>query len=87
MKDSEILGIINGISSPHGLRASFLGDESTMSVGVGGDNRSYTRVIVLEGLFPDYETLAKISTQISNSTGINRVTFNLTPLADGASNF
>lgn len=79
MKDSEILDIANGISSLHGLRASFLGDDSAMSVGVGGDNRSYTRIIVLEGSFPGHEILADISTKISNLTGINRVTFDFTP--------
>lgn len=79
MNDSEILDIVNGISIPHGLRASFLGDDSAMSVGVGGDNRSYTRIIVLEGSFPGHELLADISTKISNLTGVNRVTFHITP--------
>lgn len=75
VNDSEILAIANRISGRYGLKADFLGD--TRSVGVGGDARTYTRVIVLEGLFPGHEALAEISTAISNQTGVNRVTFEI----------
>lgn len=82
MEYSKILYIANGFSGPYGLRANFLGDENRMSVGVGGDNRSYTRIIVLEGSFPGWEKLADVSTKISNSTRINRVTFNIIPIPE-----
>ncbi len=79
MQESEMLSIANEIAGPHGLTASFLLDENCLSVGVGGDNRTYTRIIMLEGPFPGHKILADVSTKLSNLTGINRVTFDLTP--------
>ncbi len=76
MTEVETLKMANEIVAPHGLRAEFLGD--VHSVGVGGDCRSYTRVIVLVGPYPGEEILASLSTKISNTTRINRVTFELT---------
>ncbi len=75
MSEAEILETANEIVRLQGLRAEFLGD--THSVGVGGDNRSYTRIIVLLGSHPGHEVLASLSTKISNDTGINRITFEL----------
>lgn len=75
MEDPEVLVVANEISGRHGLRASFL--EGARSVGVQGDAGSYTRVILLEGQFPGHEALAEISTEISNRTGINRITFDI----------
>lgn len=77
MTDDEILAKANEVANRHGLTASFLGDAK--SVGVGGDFRTYTRIIVLEGPHPGDEVLAQISTEIPNVTGINRVTFDITP--------
>lgn len=75
MSEEEALEIANKIVEPHGLKAEFLGD--VHSVGVGGDCRSYTRIIVLMGPHPGNEALASLSTKISNNTGINRITFEL----------
>ncbi len=75
MSEEEALEIANKIIEPHGLKAEFLGD--VYSVGVGGDCRSYTRIIVLTGSYPGDEILASLSTKISNNTGINRVAFEL----------
>jgi len=77
MTDSEVLKVVGEIVNPHSLRAEFLGGEDVKSVGVGGDSRSYTRVIVLIGPHPGDEILASVATEISNRTGINRVTFEL----------
>ena len=76
-RDAQILIEANKIASPHGLTASYLGN--VQSVGVGGDHRTYTRIIVLRGVYPGDEALAKVSTTISNVTGINRVVFETTP--------
>ncbi len=75
MTELEVLKVANEIVSPYGLRAEFLGD--AYSVGVGGDSRSYTRVIVLIGSHPRNEILASLSTEIGNRTGINRITIEL----------
>ena len=75
MGDEESLRLANTIVHPHGLSAKFLGE--ARSVGVGGDFRTYTRVLVLIGPHPGNEVLASLATEISNQTGINRVTFQL----------
>lgn len=77
LTDTEVLEVANEIVSPHSLRAEFLGGEDVKSVGVGGDSRTYTRVIVLIGPHPGDEILASLATEISNRTGINRITFEL----------
>ena len=81
MESGEILRRANEIASPHGLRAEFLGSD-LFSVGVGGDERSYTRVVNLIGTDPGDEVLAKISREISNTLPINRVTFEITGLPE-----
>lgn len=81
MENSEILRIANEIVGPHGLRAEFPGDPETVkSVGVGGDFRTYTPVLVLIGPHPGNEILGQVSTEISNRTPVNRVTFQLFPV-------
>ncbi len=77
MSEIEILELANKIVAPHGLRAEFIGD--FLSVGVGGDNRTYTKIMVILGLWSGHEVLASLSTEISNRTGINRITFQITP--------
>ena len=62
----------NELSQPHSLGAEFLGE--AMSVGVGGDFRTYTPVLCLIGPWPGHEVLQKLSTKMSNITNINRVT-------------
>lgn len=73
MTTEEIVERVNVIVTPYGLEAEIL--EGINSVGVGGDNRTYTPVICLRGEFPGWEVLAKLSTEISNTLPINRVTF------------
>jgi len=73
MSRDEILAEANRIVEPFGLTAEFLGDAH--SVGVGGDARTYTPVIVLVGPFPGYDVLEKIGSRIWNELNINRVTF------------
>ena len=73
--EEQALAVANQLATPHGLRAEFLGDAK--SVGIGGDCRTYTRVMVLIGKWPGDEVLAQISTAISNRTPINRVTYQL----------
>ena len=75
MQKEEILARANEITAPYELRAEIF--EDIMSVGVGGDERTYTQVINLIGSFPGYKILAKISSEISNVLPINRVTFQL----------
>ena len=75
MTDEEILEKANAIVASHDLMAEFLGDAH--SVGVGGDNRTYTRVICLVGPFPGWDVLAQLSTEISNTLPINRVTYEM----------
>ncbi|OGZ63594.1 MAG: hypothetical protein A3A98_02885 [Candidatus Staskawiczbacteria bacterium RIFCSPLOWO2_01_FULL_40_39] len=75
MSEVELLEMANKIIEPYGLRAEFLGD--VHSVGVGGDCRTYTRVMVLIGSYPGNEILASLSTKLGNTTGINRITFEL----------
>ena len=75
MTDEEILEVANRIVARYGLVAEFLGDAK--SVGVGGDQRTVTRVICLIGVYPGYDVLSLLSTEISNRTPINRVTFEI----------
>jgi GMP synthase PP-ATPase subunit len=72
MTDLEALQLANTIVSPYGLKAEFIGENR--SVGVGGDQRTYSRVIVLTRPYLDYQTLASLATEIGNLTGINRIT-------------
>lgn len=81
VEKDEILRKANEIASPFGLRAEFLADD-LFSVGVGGDERSYTQVINLIGYHPGDEILAKISRDISNTLPINRVTIDITDLLE-----
>lgn len=76
MGEGEILQVANEIASPHGLQAEIF--PGIQSVGVGGDERSYTPVINFIGPRPGWEALDKISSEISGRTPVNRVTFELT---------
>lgn len=69
----QILDRVKAIVAPHGLNAEFL--EGILSVGVQGDDRTYTPVVVLNGPHPGWEILERLSSQISNETPVNRVTF------------
>ncbi len=60
----------------YALTAEMLPPE-TMSRGNQGDEPSYTRVINLKGAYPGDEALRRISTLISNTIPVNRVTFEI----------
>ena len=60
------------IASQFGLSAEII---EVFSVGVGGDNRTYTPVVNVSGVFPGYDVLEKVSNEITNALPINRVTF------------
>ena len=70
-----IIEEVDKIVAPYGLHAEILGDRC--SVGVGGDERSYTLTVNLIGVFPGNEVLARLSSEISSTLPINRVTFQL----------
>src|SRR4051812_15209104 len=71
MSDEETLKIANEIAGRHGLKAEF--PPGIRSVGVGGDARNYTLVIILTGQPVSHEVLAEASTEISNLAGVMRV--------------
>jgi hypothetical protein len=53
--------------------------EGVFAVGVQGDKRTYCPVVFLTyGEFPGYDHISRISTAISNTLPVNRVTLNLT---------
>ncbi len=85
MNQEEILVRANAIVAPYNLRAEIFGDPIG-SVGVGGDERTYTPVINIIGFFPGYEILARISSEISNTLPINRVTFQVASKFKNAQN-
>lgn len=76
----EVLRSVQEIAEKYGLTAELL--PNAFSVGVGGDQRTYTPVVCLNGPFPGFDVLEKVSTEIGNMTSINRVTFDLTALPD-----
>ncbi|TSC70583.1 MAG: hypothetical protein G01um101470_817 [Parcubacteria group bacterium Gr01-1014_70] len=76
MTNEELLAKVNEIVSPHGLRAEIFKD--IYSVGVGGDERTYTLVANLIGPFSNWELLGDLSREISNTLPINRVTYQIT---------
>ncbi len=73
---AEILRVAKEIAAPHGLAAELF--PGIQSVGVGGDERTYSPVVNLVGPFPGLETLDLISREISGRTPVNRVTFQIT---------
>lgn len=75
MEESEIVMRANEIVSPHKLKAEML--DGIQSVGVAGDARTYLPVLTLIGPFPGWEVLEKLSTEITNSLPVSRVTFEL----------
>lgn len=75
MSEDEILRIANEVAAPHGLAAEIFSD--IHSVGVRGDDRSYSPVVNLIGPFPGHNALAEISSAITSRTPVNRVTFQL----------
>ncbi len=75
MNDQEILQKANELVAPYGLRAEIFPD--LFSVGVQGDGRTYTPIINLIGPHPGDEVLKKLSTEISNTLPVNRVTIQI----------
>jgi len=76
MSDEEIVQEANAIAAPHGLTAEIL--EGVRTVGVQGDNRTYLPAIVLRGKFPGWDAIRTVSTEITNSLSVNRVTYDVT---------
>lgn len=74
----ETLAKANELASVHGLKAEFLSDDA-LSVGVQGDQRTYTPVINLVGPWPGDDVLRRLSTEISNTVKVNRVTYTVDP--------
>lgn len=79
MANTEILARANEIVNPHGLQAEIF--EGINSVGVGGDQRTYTPVINLVGAYSDWELLGTLAREIANTLPINRVTYEITKQA------
>lgn len=76
MNEEEALRIAREIAAQHNLAVEFLSDdEKVRTVGVQGDNRTYARPVALTGEFPGWEVIAKVSSEISSRTPINRVTW------------
>lgn len=78
MEDREVLAVVQEIVAAHNANLVVeLFPPEIMSVGVQGDEKTYTRVINLRGRNPGWEVLGKISSAISADTRIeiNRVTF------------
>ncbi|TSC90553.1 MAG: hypothetical protein G01um10142_378 [Parcubacteria group bacterium Gr01-1014_2] len=71
--NDELFKRANEIAAKHGLKAEFLGD--MQSVGVRGDDRAYLPVVVLVGSFPGWDVLEKVSSEITNTLEIGRVTY------------
>ena len=75
MDNEEILQRVTEMVAPHGLRAEIF--PGIFSVGVQGDDRTYTPVVNLIGPHPGNDVLATLGTRISNELPINRVTFEI----------
>lgn len=75
MSEEEILRISNEIATPYDLRAEIFPD--IFSVGVQGDERTYSPVVNLIGPFPGHDVLDHISYEISSRTPVNRVTIEI----------
>lgn len=73
MGDNELLKKVNEIAAKHCLKAEFLGD--VHSVGVRGDERAYLPVVVLVGPFPGWNVLEQVSSEITNTLEVGRVTY------------
>ncbi|MBS3903354.1 MAG: hypothetical protein KGZ30_03225 [Anaplasmataceae bacterium] len=76
MEIEELRRQAKEIAQKHGMEAEV--PEGVSSVGVGGDHRTYTPIVILSSsTFPDHEALARASTEITNSLPVNRVTFEI----------
>lgn len=75
-EEQELLRKANELVAPYRLKAEFLGDD-VHSVGVQGDQRTYTRVINLIGEYPGADVLRKVSSEISGILRINRTTIEI----------
>jgi len=70
---AEILNRVSEMTAPHDITVEVpLGH---FSVGVQGDERTYTPIVMLKGPNPGWDVIAEISSRISNSLPVNRVTF------------
>jgi GMP synthase PP-ATPase subunit len=77
MNKKEIVRQASDIAKKYNLLAEL--EIRVKSIGVQGDNRTVTPVIILSGPFPGYEKLEEVSTTITNSLPINRVIYDISP--------
>jgi len=70
---SLVLAFANRMASPYGLHAEYL--KGIRTVGVQGDDRTFTPTIVLCGPFPGWDVLGELGTAIPNALPVNRVTY------------
>jgi hypothetical protein len=79
MTRKDLLKQANLISAPYGLTAELLGNE-IKSVGVQGDLRTHTKIILLyktDGGIVNNDILDKLSSKISSLLPINRVVYQI----------
>lgn len=72
-EEQELARAANEMVREYGLRAEVF--PGVRSVGVQGDDRTYTPAINLIGPHPGNQKLKEISTRLTNELRINRVTF------------
>jgi GMP synthase PP-ATPase subunit len=75
MSGKEIIRIANEIARPFNLKAEIFPD--IYSVGVQGDEGTYSPVVNLVGPFPGNKALEKISNEITSRLPVNRVTIQI----------
>lgn len=71
---SDLLTRANNIATKYHLRAELL---PVHSVGVQGDERTYRPVVVLIGPFPGWDIIEKVSSELTNTLELNRVTYQI----------
>lgn len=81
MEIQEIVESVDKIVSLCGLYAEI--PPNIRSVGVGGDERTYLPCVFLVGPFPGWKILAELSTEITNTLPVNRVTYELLRKKEG----
>ena len=71
-EEAEALELIKDIVSPYNLSAEML-SSNIMARGTQGDEPTYTRVILLKGVYLDDKILEDVSTKITNIIPVNTV--------------
>ena len=78
LERDKLLEEVQKVASKYGLKAELL-PEDIFSVGVQGDFRTYLPAVVLTGTFPGWDVINQISTEITNTLPVNRVTYDISP--------